>query len=203
MRNSKTKFKRIGLFGGTFDPFHNGHLLLAMDALEQCTLDHLFVIPSANPPHKWEVFLPARKRLALVKAALAGIPGMSASDIEIKRQGKSFTYLTLQAMKKKFPGAELFWLIGADNVKEIGGWRYPGQIARDCTLVIAARPGSRIDTRKLAGFTYHRLQARAIDISSTEIRARLAKKLSIHGLVPDGVEGLISRWNAYAPQKTK
>ncbi|MDZ4742415.1 MAG: nicotinate-nucleotide adenylyltransferase [Verrucomicrobiota bacterium] len=203
MRNSKTKFKRIGLFGGTFDPFHTGHLLLAMDAIEQCALDHLYVIPSATPPHKWEIFLPAKKRYALVKAALSGIDKMSASDIEIKRKGISYTYLTLKEFKKQFPGAELFWLIGADNVNEISGWRHPEQIARDCTLVIAARPGTRINPQKLTGFTFKRLEARAIDISSTEIRQRLAKKLSIHGLVPESVEGLISPSKSYAPEKNK
>lgn len=138
-----------------------------------------------------------------MKAAVSGIALMSASDIEIKRKGVSYTYLTLKVMKKKYPEAELFWLIGADNVKEISGWRHPEQIARDCTLVVAARPGSRIDHKKLAGFSFKRLEARAIDISSSEIRDRLQKKLSIQGLVPESVECLLSQWKSYAPQKNK
>ncbi|MDK3159888.1 nicotinate-nucleotide adenylyltransferase [Kamptonema cortianum] len=201
MRKTKKKFKRIGLFGGTFDPVHNGHLLLAMDAIEQCALDHLFFVPSANPPHKWAVHLDARSRDQLVRAAVKGISQISVSDMELRRRGVSYTWLTLAAMKKEFPHAELFWIIGADNVKEIAGWRHPERIARDCTLIIAARPGSRIDPRKLRGFRFKRLRARAIDISSTEIRARAAANLSIHGLVPAGVECLISKTQAYAPEK--
>ncbi|MBD0320542.1 MAG: nicotinate (nicotinamide) nucleotide adenylyltransferase, partial [Gemmatimonadetes bacterium] len=122
---------RIGVFGGTFDPPHLGHLVVASDACAALRLDRVLWIPSAVPPHKVHtVQAPARTRLELVEAAIEGDPRFTADDLELRRAGPSYTVDTLRELAERHAGAELVLLIGADNLREIPGWREPGEILR-------------------------------------------------------------------------
>ncbi|MDX2226245.1 MAG: nicotinate-nucleotide adenylyltransferase [Verrucomicrobiae bacterium] len=189
---------KIGLLGGTFDPLHNGHLTLAADAIAGAGLDRVYLIPSARPPHKSKVRLPAAVRLKLVRAAVRGRKNILASDLEYRRRGPSFTFETLEAFGKIHPGAKLYWIIGADNVAELQTWREPKRIAQRATLLIATRPGHTIQPRLLADFDHEMLPARMMDISSTEIRERLRRGKPIFGLVPGAVEKLLLKGQSYA-----
>ena len=194
---------RIGVFGGTFDPPHLGHLVVAADAYQALHLDRLFWIPAARPPHKLgRVHATAEQRLAMVGAALDGDERFTVSDLELRRQGPSFTVDTLRALRKQNPGSELFFLIGADALREIDTWREPEEVARLAHLVVLARGDGENGTTVL----HPRLPIRMvpvtrIDISATEIRRRVARGESIRYFVPDAVREIIRREKLYQQPK--
>jgi nicotinate-nucleotide adenylyltransferase len=199
---------RLGIFGGTFDPIHVGHLILAEQCREACQLDRVLFIPAGQPPHKTERQITAGKqRLEMVELAIAGQTAFEASPIEIKREGPSFSVLTLSELASKNPGAELFFLMGSDSLADLPSWYQPAHIASLATLVVATRPGSvQPDVKPLVDvigrpatvqILEHVVEIPLVEISSTDIRARVAAGRSIHYLVPRSVECYIETHGLY------
>lgn len=187
---------RIGVFGGTFDPPHIGHLIVAQDAWSALELDRVLFVPAASPPHKTgSRITPAALRLEMLRAALAGDPRFEAEDLELRRAGPSYTVDTLRELRARYPAASLFFLLGSDQFRELHTWREPDEIARLARLVVLSRGGSEEDGR--VEFPHQRLRVTRIDLSATEVRARVAAGEPIRYLVPEGVAAVIEREGLY------
>lgn len=203
--------QNIGIYGGTFNPIHLGHLVSAQDAVEQLRLDRLFWVPCAQPPHKSGAPLAsADDRCALIEAAIAGDPRMRLCPWEIERGGVSYTVDTLRRFRAEFPKANLFFLIGADSLYELHTWREIGAIFELCRIVTVARPGFairrsriRLPRQRVARLLRDVVPGHEIGVSSTEIRRRLAVGRSIRYLVPAAVEALIRARGLYGAGRTR
>ena len=183
---------RLGIFGGTFNPIHLGHLLLAESARDALSLDRVVFIPNRQPPHKSPVgLLPGAVRLTLIQLAIRHHPAFVASDIELHRDGPSYTVETVKLLRKQAPGASLFLLVGEDMLAV--RWHGWSELKRLCTIAVVKRPSS--GRSKERGIT--RLEMPQVDISSAEIRARLAAGRSIRYLVPDPVARYIHQHRLY------
>jgi nicotinate-nucleotide adenylyltransferase len=188
---------KLGLFGGSFDPVHLGHLLVAQAAMEELGLDRLYLIPAAQSPFKPEnQHLPATERLRLLRLALAGRTNFEVDEQEIKRGGISYTVDTLRDYARRFPQAGLFYLIGADNVPSLTGWREADELARLAEFVAIPRPGESpvafpppFHGRMLKGFPF--------GVSSSQIRARVKAGLPIDQLAPPAVAEAIRNYRLY------
>jgi nicotinate-nucleotide adenylyltransferase len=200
--------RRIGLFGGTFDPPHVGHLALAEAARDRLRLDEVRFIPAGEPPHKRRGGLvPASRRLAMTRLAVRGAHAFTVSTIETRRDGPSFTVDTLRRVRAESPGARLFLLLGTDSLGELVSWREPAEIARLATLVVARRPDgdwqigghrfSRAAGRGPARARIVHLDNPELAISSSLIRSRVRAGRSIRYLVPDLVARYIARHRLY------
>ncbi len=188
---------KLGLFGGSFDPVHLGHLLVAQAAVEELGLDKLFFIPAAQSPFKPEN-QPALAaiRLQLIRLALAGRTNCEIDEQEIRRGGISYTVDTLRDYAKRFPGAEIFYLVGADNADKLNEWREPTELAKLAEFVAVPRPGDApaifpppFCGRTLKGFPF--------DVSSSQIRERVKAGLPIEHLVPPFVADAIRAAQLY------
>jgi len=188
---------KLGLFGGSFDPVHLGHLLVAQAAMEELGLDRLYFIPAAQSPFKPENQpSPSAERMRLLRLALAGQTKFEVDEQEIKRGGTSYTIDTLRDYARRFPQAGLFYLIGADNVASLSGWRETDELARLAEFVVIPRPGespaafpSPFRGRMLQGFPF--------GVSSSQIRARVKAGLPINQLVPPAVAEAIRNCRLY------
>ena len=189
--------RRIGVIGGTFDPIHHGHLLLARFALEQIPLDEVLFIPAADPPLKQGAYAPAEERWAMVELAIADCPDFVASRLELDRPGKSYTVETLRLLHQLYPRVELFFIIGTDNIGQLDEWHDLEGIFAQCTVVVGARPGEVVGDPKLLA-RLRCIDTPLIELSSTEIRTRRAAGLSIRYMVPEAVEGHILAKGLYA-----
>ena len=188
---------KLGIYGGSFDPVHLGHLLVAQAAMEELGLDRLFFIPAAQSPFKPENRpVSATVRLQLLRLALAGKTNCEIDDQEILRGGISYTVDTLRAYAGKFPGAELFCLIGADHVPKLNEWREPVELARLAEFVAIARPGG-VAANFPPPFRGRRLRGFPFAVSSSEIRARVRAGLPIDNLVPASVAEAIGSGRLY------
>jgi nicotinate-nucleotide adenylyltransferase len=183
---------KIGIYGGTFDPVHNGHLILARDAVEKLGLDEIVFIPNDIPPHRSGYKpAPGRVRYEMVLAAIEGEPRFKADDIELRRGGVSYTFDTVLALKEKYPpGAELHFLVGGDNIGELRSWHRIDDLKRLVNFVVLNR-GARDTEQPVVKLD------RRVDVSATEIRARVAKSQSIRYLVPEAVLQIINRNQLY------
>jgi nicotinate-nucleotide adenylyltransferase len=190
---------KIGVFGGTFNPPHLGHLIVAESASESLNLDKVLFIPCASPPHKSSILLADPGcRLEMVKLATSGNTHFEVSDVEIERGGRSYTVDTLRALTALFPHAELYLLIGIDNLLDLHTWKEPEEIFALSEVVAINRPGfDTADVRKdyLRRVTF--LRYPSIDISSSEIRRKAKMGKSIKYLVPSAVESYILKHGAY------
>jgi nicotinate-nucleotide adenylyltransferase len=199
---------KVGIFGGTFNPIHTGHLVVAQDALEALRLDSVMFLPCANPPHKSpESLAPASQRLQMIRAAIKGDDRFSVSDIEIKRGGKSYSVDTVRELRRRHPRTDWFFIIGSDSFKDLHGWREIETLSRLCEFVVVARP--TFDMRKMTAgrigldaatfkrVSRHQLRAHLVDISSTEIRERVRAGKSIRYLVPPAVAAHIKKNSLY------
>jgi nicotinate-nucleotide adenylyltransferase len=187
---------RIGILGGTFDPPHTGHLLLALDALDQFRLDRLLLVPAARQPLKvgQEMTAPEH-RLAMVRLLEAADPRIAVDGREVERGGLSFTVDTMRALGGEYPGAELFLLMGEDAAATLPQWREPEALAELVHVVVVGRG---TEARPLpTGFRGDRMATRRVDISATEIRARVRDGRSIRGFVPDAVAEYIAAHSLY------
>lgn len=204
---------RIGIFGGTFDPIHNGHLLLAECCRQTCELDEVRFIPAAIPPHKrQQTITPDKKRLEMLRLALGGDSHFTLSDVEIKRGGISYSAETLQEIKKESPEDELFFLMGADSLADFPTWKDPQIICNLALPVTVYRHGSPTpDFSPLAPFfkkerfqklQKYQVEMPIIDLSSTDLRERIAQKKSIRFRVPKSVERYIETNQLYQREKT-
>lgn len=175
---------RIGVFGGTFDPPHVGHRIVAADVIEALELDRLVIVPAPRPPHR-RAELPADVRLGLTRKAFAGDPRIEVSDVEYGRRGPSFTVDTLERIRTAYPDARLFLVVGCDQYEGLSGWRNPGRIVELAQLAVMRRDGRppEPDPR----YPFRSVDVTRVDLSSTEIRRRLAEGRSVRYLVPDAI----------------
>ncbi len=193
-RNARPSY---GLYGGSFDPVHCGHLLVAQAACEELGLSRLFFIPAAQSPFKPQSApAPANERLRLLRLALVGQAHYEIDDQEIRRGGTSFTIDTVRDYISRFPDADLLYLIGADHVPTLPAWREAEALAKLVEFVVIPRPGQRPASfpepfrgRELAGFP--------LGVSSSQIRKRVQASLTIRGLVPDAVAEAICNSKLY------
>ena len=190
---------KLGIFGGTFDPVHHGHLIVAEYVREQAGLDRVLFIPTLISPHKTEGdATEAPHRLAMLREAVKANPFFEVSDVEIERGGVSYTVDTLRFMRGEHASDELFLLLGADNVRDFRTWKDPGEIVKQARLIVMNRPGFSgrpVDTELPPDVI--RCTVPAVDISATEIRRRVTEGLPISYLVPPSVSSYIERHRLY------
>jgi nicotinate-nucleotide adenylyltransferase len=196
----KTDLRRLGIFGGTFDPIHLGHLICADQLHEALGLDVVLFVPACTPPHKPGTEpAPAEHRLAMVQLAAAGHEAFRVSDIEIRRGGVSYTIDTVMQLRPSFADTTEFWLLmGQDSYVDVSGWKDPAEIAAECFFGVACRPGypHRADP-PVPGARAEFVDITAVDISSTDIRKRLKQGRGIRYLVPPKVEDYIRKTGVY------
>jgi nicotinate-nucleotide adenylyltransferase len=192
---------RIGIFGGTFDPPHLGHLIVARDACEQLRLDRVLFVPARRPPHKLDQAVSeADVRLAMLTAATAADPQFEICELELNREGPSYTVETLRELRAERAGDAFYLLLGADQVRELATWKAPEEIARLCSIVLLSREGVGQAGHALVSAS---IEVTRIGISSTNIRERVANGRSIRYLVPAAVEEIITSRGLYRTGATR
>lgn len=201
--------KKIGLFGGTFDPIHNGHIHIARAFADELALDMVVLLPAGNPYHKQEeqTRTDARHRLAMTELAISDDPRFAASDCDIIREGATYTFDTVQIFRQQFPSAQLWWLLGSDSLLQIHTWKKWQTLVRQTHIAVAAREGDNIAKapRELHGWignalqngSLHLLQTPMYNISSTEIRRRIRNGEPVGSLIDPRVENYIARNHLY------
>jgi len=177
---------KIGLYGGSFDPVHFGHLIAAQEVYERFALDRVIFIPAAQSPLKPDaVNASASDRLAMVQAATADDPRFAVSDIELRRGGLSYTLNTVQELQAQQPRDTFYWIIGADQAARLPEWHAIEQLAKAVEFIAVDRPGSDpIAPTCVPGLRVHHLESRLIDISSTELRDRARRGLLLEYFIP-------------------
>jgi nicotinate-nucleotide adenylyltransferase len=188
---------RIGMFGGSFDPPHAGHLLIAVDAFEALALDKLFFIPASIQPFKiGQAGASARDRVEMVRCLVGDDPRFAVDTIEADRQAVSFSVDTVATYAERYPDAERFFLVGADVMPSFAAWREPDRIMRLAEVVIMRRGEEAAEPDQWRG-RFRQLATRRIDVSSTEIRARVHDRKSLTGFVPPAVAAYIAEAGLY------
>ncbi len=189
--------KRIGILGGTFNPVHAGHLIIAQAVVEKYHLDSVLFVPCYQTPHTYKNprgLVSAQHRLRMLRLAIAGNPVFKVSDIEIKKGGKSYSIDTLRMLRDQYPkGTKFYFIIGADVLSELATWRAIKQLRRSCHFITVARAGSKPYRQPRQYY----LPQPLIGISSTTIRSRIKKARSIRYLVPLLVERYIIKHRLY------
>lgn len=210
---------RIGILGGTFNPIHDGHLHIASEVLRACSLDQVWFMPACLPPHKGLAdAVSFADRLAMVEAAIEPFPRFVTCDLEGRRGGRSFSVRTLEELRHLYPADEFTFIMGLDSFAEIGLWRSYARLFELCHIAVAARPGFEGDLAQLlpvavadrfcydadalklsgkSGFSVQLVMQTSADISSTEIRKRLASGEPISALVPARVADYIYQHQLY------
>lgn len=193
---------RLGVFGGTFDPPHVGHLIVARDVVEALRLDRMLMVPAARPPHKGSdgaTPSPAEVRLEMLRAAVADDPLLDVEDMELRREGPSYTVDTLEALRERHPHDALHMVIGVDQLAGLATWRRPEAVARLARLAVLARAGA--DPRAVdpgVKVPFDVVPVTRVDVSSTAIRHRVRDGRSVRYLVPEAVSRIIEREGLYA-----
>jgi nicotinate-nucleotide adenylyltransferase len=213
----------LGIYGGTFNPIHFGHLRAAEEIVEALELDVLHLVPSANPPHKatsGDEIAPAKLRLDWVTQAIAGNPRLCVDPIEVEREGASYLVETLEALRERHPGEDLVFAVGRDAFVEMGSWRAPERIFALANVLVTTRPPNEtcdlsrwlpgcvadvfdiepeglVARHREAGTWIRHLPITPLDISASNIRARLRAGRSIRYLVPESVEAAIRASGCY------
>lgn len=185
--------KRLGIYGGTFDPIHHAHLILAREAREQLKLDAVIFVPAAVSPFKNASATPAETRWLMLRAAIQGEAGFAADDCELRRPPPSYTFDTVTYFRGRERDAEIFYLVGDDNVAGLPRWHRFAELEKLAQFVVLDRSGTD------APHPYPAIR-RKVDISATDIRKRVAQGLSIRYLVPTAVEEIIRQGNLYREQ---
>jgi nicotinate-nucleotide adenylyltransferase len=196
---------RIGIFGGTFDPPHVGHQILADEAVAQLNLDRLLWVLTPDPPHKQGQMITGLDcRLEMVKAATANNSAFELSRVDIDRHGPHYAVDTVQIIKKQFPSAELFYIIGGDSLHDLPSWYHPQQLLAEVDgLAVMHRPGDQIDLRLLEeklpgiGAKIRYIDAPLLEISSRQIRERISRGEGYRYYLPPAVLTIIQRENLY------
>jgi len=190
--------RRVGVLGGTFDPPHIGHLVAAVNARHDLDLDVVLLVVAGEPWQKVGTrdITSAADRLAMAQAAVEGTPGVEVSDIEVRRAGPSYTVETLEALRAEDPGAELFLIVGSDVAADLDSWERVDEIRSLTSLVVVTRPGA--EPPALPGWRSIVLTIPALDISSTELRARAAQGRPLDHLVPAGAFRCLRERGLYA-----
>lgn len=192
---------KIGILGGSFNPVHLGHLLIAQTAWEELGLDRVKFIPAAQPPHKRAASLAAAEhRVAMLRRAIRGHPAFELDCIELRRGGPSYAVDTLRALRRRHPQAQFYFIVGTDTLPELPTWRAADELAKLCVFVAVSRPGYRPRVPRAPGgrrFRYRLLTGHPCAVSATDIRARIASGRSIRYLVPEAVERYIRQHRLY------
>ncbi|WP_252502886.1 nicotinate-nucleotide adenylyltransferase [Sporosarcina sp. Marseille-Q4943] len=187
--------KKIGLLGGTFNPPHIGHLIMANEVKHALQLDEVRLMPTSIPPHKADPSdATPEQRLRMVELAVSGTPGLTASSYEVDRGGVSYTYDTMKALKKQEPDTEFHFIIGGDMIDMLHKWYKIDELMKIVTFVGVGRPGTVGETQ----YPITMIQIPEIDLSSTVIRNRLQTGGTIQFLVPDDIETYIRQEGLYA-----
>jgi nicotinate-nucleotide adenylyltransferase len=200
---------RIGIFGGSFDPIHHGHLILAENCREQAKLDQVWFMPCAMSPHKTDgANSTARQRIEMIELALSGHEAFVLSKLEIERGDVSFTVDTLAEIHTSNPDEELFLLMGDDSLESFSRWKEPGRICELATPVVVNRPGSGkvdlsvlkeyVDAERFKLFEQMAIESPQIEISSSQIREKVGQGKSIRFLTPRSVEKYIETQKLFA-----
>jgi nicotinate-nucleotide adenylyltransferase len=188
---------RIGIFGGTFDPPHTGHIAIAKEAMKQLSLNTIYFVPAYLPPHKLQHYsMTAKHRLTMVKLAIDGHKDFKVSTIELQRRGISYTVDTLKAFRSRFPNAALILIIGADNLEQFRSWKSPKAILQLASLAVYKRRGFS-QSLKNQNIAFQPIKGQLLQISSTEIRKRLVKGLTVSKLLSRPIERYIKRHSLY------
>lgn len=205
-KNCTENWKKIGIMGGTFNPIHTGHLLLAQWAMEEAGLDGVIFMPTGHSYMKASGdVLAGPERLAMTELAISGQDCFLCSDLEVNREGNTYTYETLESLQSIYPQARLYFIVGADCLFSIENWYRPEQIFRRCVLLAASRSGMPMDKleekRQELEATFDAeillMAFPNIEISSTDIRKRCRQGQSIRYLVPDSVREYIDSHQYY------
>ncbi len=209
MRYTTPMAESIGLFGGSFDPIHNGHLITARAVAERLSLDRVIFLPAANPPHKLDRTLIATEhRAEMVRLAIKDEPRFAFSDFDLSREGLTYTIDTVAHFQSELgQGASLYWIIGADALADLPSWHRIQDLVDACHITSAARPGWTLEVseslrRVLTPEQIEKLRrgimaTPMMDIGATDIRNRLRAGLSVRYFVPDAVRDYIEQHHAY------
>ncbi len=198
--------KKIGIFGGSFDPIHKGHLAIAKAAYEDFSLDEVWFIPAGHSPNKKEADMTsAEVRFEMTTLAIKDSPYFKASDFEMRAEGTSYTYLTLTRLKELHPNTEFYFIMGADSLDYFEKWRCPEIICQKAKLLVAVRDelGQTEIMKKIEGIKqlFHAeiypLSCSKVTISSSEIRKKISEKKSVAELLPENVADYIARHDLY------
>ena len=196
---------RIGVFGGTFDPIHIGHLVSAEEVRVKLSLEHVVFVPAGLPPHKLDhVMSPVEQRLAMVELAIASNPHFAVSRVDIDRFGPCYTVDTIELLRDEWGAdVEIYFIMGSDSLLDILTWHNPRRLIRLCRLAVVSRPGYQVDLDELDGLLpgvasrVQTLNAPELAISSTDIQRRVREGLSIKYQVPEAVEAYIYQHKLY------
>ena len=188
---------RLGILGGTFDPVHSGHVLLAQSVFEQLHLDRVLFVPAADPPHKNSLVASTAHRFEMVRLALEGLDGLEISRAELDRDGPSYTVETLRHFRSLDADSDLYLIIGADNIADLPTWYDPEGILALATVVSGSRDERALAGNSTFGDRIQRLPTPTYDISSTDIRQRLLQGLPVRYLVPEVVERYMATHELY------
>ncbi len=192
---------RVGLFGGTFDPPHLGHLVTAVNVRNVLKLDRVILMVANDPWQKHGIreVASAPDRLAMVQAAIAGVDGLVAGDDEITRGGPSYTADTLATLGQRYPNAQLFTIVGDDAAAKFGSWQRAREIAELSTLVVVDRPGSPMVPP--SEFVWNRVEVPRLEVSSSDLRARFSDGRPLEYLISDQVMQVIAARGLYGSKK--
>jgi len=191
--------ERLGVFGGTFDPIHVGHLVTAVNVRHSLRLDRVLLVVAHDPWQKaGTVVAAAADRLAMVQAAVADVPGLEASDLELGRGGPTFTADTLAELRRQRPGAELFLVLGSDAAGALATWSRVDEVRSLATLVVVGRPGADEHAGPPVGWEHERLVVPRLEVSSTDLRARFRDGRPLDYLVTGPVQQVIRDRGLYA-----
>jgi len=196
---------RVGVFGGTFDPIHIGHLVSAEEAWVELKLERVVFVPAGLPPHKLDhVMSPVEHRLAMVELAIASNPHFAVSRVDIDRFGPCYTVDTIELLRDEWgPGVEIYFIMGSDSLLDILTWHNPRRLIRLCRFAVVSRPGYQVDFDELdtllpgLASRIQMLNAPELAISSTDIQRRVREGLSIKYQVPEAVEDYIYQHKLY------
>lgn len=199
---------RLGIFGGTFDPVHYGHLLLAESCREQCQLDQVWLLPASAAPHKQsQATTDARHRVAMLELAVSGHPSIIVNTLEVDRGGVSYTFETLATIQEQHPDSQLFLLMGADTLDDLPNWREPARVCQLAVPTVVQRAGAPkpdytvlshlVDDDRLREFAKHRVCMPIVQLASSDIRERVRFGQSIRFRTPRAVEKYIESHSLY------
>ena len=191
-----TASKKYGVFGGSFDPIHLGHLHLINEILKLDLFEKLIVGPAGDPWQK-SPRVSAQQRLEMAKLALAELP-VIVSSVEVLREGASYAIDTARELRNEFPNTEFTWIVGSDVINSVGTWHSVGQLAQEVDFLVIKRPNSKVEKSQIPGeIRYSEIEIAALDISATEIRQALAEKKDVSKLIPASVAGFIHSKGLY------